>query len=205
MVRDAARDYAQGPAGAPHRRRLSPRAYGSRHFQEMAIWDYWAPPFPEELAGGGLNYVSYGLIAREIERIDSGYRSMLSVQSSLVMLPIDRFGTGDSKEKILAAVGARRMDRLLRRLTEPDHGSDPGSMITQPGARTAGRRLSLVGRQDVDFQQPHRGCVRGVGKKQTMTSFAASFSKRAGRPWRRRSFTADGTLRCFHHRAHSHG
>ena len=116
---------------------------------------------PEEFGGGGLNYVSYGLIAREVERVDSGYRSMMSVQSSLVMLPIDRFGTEAQKRKYLPAL-ARGESIGCFGLTEPDHGSDPGSMITR--ARGTARRLSFVRCQDMDLQQSDRGRVHRVGK-----------------------------------------
>ncbi len=109
--------------------------------KRWAIWDCWAPPFPAEFGGGGLNYVSYGLIAREVERVDSGYRSMMSVQSSLVMLPIDRFGTEAQKQKYLPAL-ARGESIGCFGLTEPNHGSDPGSMITRARAAAGGYRLS---------------------------------------------------------------
>jgi glutaryl-CoA dehydrogenase len=96
---------------------------------------------PEEFGGGGLNYVSYGLIAREVERVDSGYRSMMSVQSSLVMLPIERFGTPAQKRKYLPALA--RGDTIgCFGLTEPDHGSDPGSMISRARSASGGYRLS---------------------------------------------------------------
>src|SRR5882762_4626482 len=134
MIRDAARDYAQG--------RLAPRivdAFRREHtdpaiFKEMGDLGLLGATIPEEFGGGGLNYVSYGLIAREIERIDSGYRSMMSVQSSLVMLPIDRFGTETQKRKYLPPLARGEWIGCFG-LTEPDHGSDPGSMITR--ARTA--------------------------------------------------------------------
>jgi glutaryl-CoA dehydrogenase len=141
MVRDAARDYAQG--------RLAPRiveAFRREHtdpgiFKEMGDLGLLGATIPEEFGGGGLNYVSYGLIAREIERIDSGYRSMMSVQSSLVMLPIDRFGTEIQKRKYLPAL-ARGETIGCFGLTEPDHGSDPGSMITRARSTGGGYRLS---------------------------------------------------------------
>src|SRR6478736_2453155 len=93
MVRDAARAYSQV--------QLAPRiveAFRREHtdpaiFKEMGELGLLGATIPEEFGGGGLNYVSYGLIAREVERVDSGYRSMMSVQSSLVMLPIYEFGT----------------------------------------------------------------------------------------------------------------
>jgi glutaryl-CoA dehydrogenase len=141
MVRDAARDYAQD--------RLAPRiveAFRREHtdpkiFKEMGELGLLGTTIPEEFGGGGLNYVSYGLIAREIERIDSGYRSMMSVQSSLVMLPIDRFGTEAQKRKYLPAL-ARGESVGCFGLTEPDHGSDPGSMATRARSAAGGYRLS---------------------------------------------------------------
>src|ERR1700727_147718 len=141
MVRDAARDYAQG--------RLASRivdAFRREHtdpgiFKEMGDLGLLGATIPEEYGGGGLNYVSYGLIAREIERIDSGYRSMMSVQSSLVMLPIERFGTGEQKQRYLPSL-ARGESIGCFGLTEPDHGSDPGSMITRARAAAGGYSLS---------------------------------------------------------------
>jgi glutaryl-CoA dehydrogenase len=141
MVRDAARDYAQD--------RLAPRivdAFRREYtdpaiFKEMGELGLLGATIPEEFGGGGLNYVSYGLIAREVERVDSGYRSMMSVQSSLVMLPIERFGTPAQKHKYLPAL-ARGETIGCFGLTEPNHGSDPGSMITRARAAAGGYRLS---------------------------------------------------------------
>jgi glutaryl-CoA dehydrogenase len=141
MLRDAARDYSQG--------RLAPRiveAFRREHtdpaiFKEMGELGLLGATISEEFGGGGLNYVSYGLIAREVERVDSGYRSMMSVQSSLVMLPIERFGTAAQKHKYLPAL-ARGETIGCFGLTEPDHGSDPGSMITRARAAAGGYRLS---------------------------------------------------------------
>jgi len=141
MVRDAARDYAQD--------RLAPRIVDAFRreqtdpgiFKEMGDLGLLGATIPAEFGGGGLNYVCYGLIAREVERIDSGYRSMMSVQSSLVMLPIDRFGTAAQKTKYLPALACGESIGCFG-LTEPDHGSDPGSMITRARAAAGGYRLS---------------------------------------------------------------
>jgi len=141
MVRDAAREYAQD--------KLAPRiveAFRNEHtdpaiFREMGSLGLLGATLPEAHGGGGLNYVSYGLIAREVERVDSGYRSMMSVQSSLVMLPIDQFGTDALKQKYLPAL-ARGESIGCFGLTEPDHGSDPGSMVTRARAAPGGYRLS---------------------------------------------------------------
>ena len=141
MIRDAARDYAQG--------QLAPRileAFRREHtdpgiFKEMGAVGLLGPTIPATYGGGGMNYVSYGLIAREVERIDSGFRSMMSVQSSLVMLPIFQFGTEEQKQKYLPPM-ARGETIGCFGLTEPDHGSDPGSMITRARKAAGGHRLS---------------------------------------------------------------
>ena len=96
---------------------------------------------PEIYGGSGLNYVSYGLIAREVERVDSGYRSMMSVQSSLVMVPINEFGNEATKQKYLPKLASGEYIGCFG-LTEPDHGSDPGSMITRAKKVDGGYRLS---------------------------------------------------------------
>ena len=141
MIRDAARDYALG--------QLAPRvleAFRREHtdpgiFKEMGAVGLLGATIPEAYGGGGMNYVSYGLIAREVERIDSGFRSMMSVQSSLVMLPIFKFGTEEQKQKYLPSL-ARGETIGCFGLTEPDHGSDPGSMITRARKAAGGYRLS---------------------------------------------------------------
>jgi len=142
MVRDAARQYAQ--------ERLAPRivqAFREERaepgiFREMGDLGLLGATLPTSVGGAGLNYVSYGLIAREIERVDSGYRSMMSVQSSLVMLPIHEFGSEAQKQKYLPSL-ARGESIGCFGLTEPDHGSDPGSMVTR--ARAVGGGFSLSG------------------------------------------------------------
>jgi glutaryl-CoA dehydrogenase len=141
MIRDAARDYAQG--------QLAPRvleAFRHEHtdpgiFKEMGDVGLLGSTISEAYGGGGLNYVSYGLIAREVERVDSGFRSMMSVQSSLVMLPIYQFGTEAQKQKYLPPM-ARGESIGCFGLTEPDHGSDPASMITRARKAAGGYRMS---------------------------------------------------------------
>jgi glutaryl-CoA dehydrogenase len=141
MIRDAARDYAQG--------QLAPRvieAFRREHtdpgiFKEMGAIGLLGSTISETYGGGGLNYVSYGLIAREVERVDSGFRSMMSVQSSLVMLPIYQFGTEAQKQKYLPPM-ARGESVGCFGLTEPDHGSDPASMITRARKAAGGYRMS---------------------------------------------------------------
>ena len=142
MVRDTAQQYAQD--------KLLPRvteAFRNEHtdpaiFREMGELGLLGPTIPEQYGGAGLNYVCYGLIAREIERVDSGYRSMMSVQSSLVMVPINEFGTEAQKQKYLPKLATGEWIGCFG-LTEPNHGSDPASMITR--ARSVPGGFSLTG------------------------------------------------------------
>lgn len=98
------------------------------------------PTIPEQYGGAGLNYVSYGLISREIERVDSGYRSMASVQGSLVMVPIYEFGSEAQKQKYLPKLASGEWIGCFG-LTEPDFGSDPGSMNSRAHKVAGGYRL----------------------------------------------------------------
>ena len=142
MLRDAARDYCQG--------QLAPRILEAfRHertdtaiFREMGAMGMLGPTLPAEYGGAGLSYVAYGLVAREVERVDSGFRSMMSVQSSLVMLPIFVFGTEEQKRKYLPRLASGEWIGCFG-LTEPDHGSDPGSMETR--ARSVAGGYALTG------------------------------------------------------------
>ncbi|MCB1896086.1 MAG: acyl-CoA dehydrogenase [Zoogloeaceae bacterium] len=141
MVRDTARAYAQD--------RLAPRVLEAfraertdrRIFDEMGELGLLGATIGENYGGAGLGYVSYGLIAREIERIDSGYRSMMSVQSSLVMVPIDTFGSEAQKQKYLPRLASGEWVGCFG-LTEPDHGSDPGSMASRARATDGGYLLT---------------------------------------------------------------
>jgi len=129
MVWDAARDYARG--------KLLPRvvsAFAEERFDreimtEMGELGFLGPTLPEEYGCAGVNHVAYGLIAREIEAIDSGYRSAMSVQSSLVMYPIFAFGSEEQRRKYLPGMAAGKIIGCFG-LTEPDGGSDPASMRT---------------------------------------------------------------------------
>jgi glutaryl-CoA dehydrogenase len=99
------------------------------------------PTVPEEYGGAGLGYVAYGLIARELERVDSGYRSAMSVQSSLVMYPIYAYGTEAQRRKYLPKLAKAELVGCFG-LTEPDHGSDPGSMVTKAEKVAGGFKLN---------------------------------------------------------------
>ena len=142
MVRDAAAEYAQG--------RLMPRIHDAFRnettdqaiFREMGELGLLGITIPEQYGGANLNYVSYGLIAREIERVDSGYRSMMSVQSSLVMVPINEFGSEAQKQKYLPKLASGEWIGCFG-LTEPNYGSDAGGMITR--AKKVPGGFSLTG------------------------------------------------------------
>ncbi|MBL8513222.1 MAG: acyl-CoA dehydrogenase family protein, partial [Betaproteobacteria bacterium] len=110
-------------------------------FREMGELGLLGATIDEEFGGAGLNYVCYGLVAREVERIDSGYRSMMSVQSSLVMLPIFEFGNLATKQKYLPKLARGEWIGCFG-LTEPNHGSDPGSMVTRARKVDGGYALS---------------------------------------------------------------
>ncbi|QWD91583.1 acyl-CoA dehydrogenase [Polynucleobacter sp. MWH-Braz-FAM2G] len=142
MARDAAAEYAQG--------RLMPRIHDAYRnettdpaiFREMGELGLLGITIPEQYGGANLNYVSYGLIAREIERVDSGYRSMMSVQSSLVMVPINEFGSEAQKQKYLPKLASGEWIGCFG-LTEPNYGSDAGGMITR--AKKVPGGFSLTG------------------------------------------------------------
>ncbi|MDY7546208.1 acyl-CoA dehydrogenase [Glaciimonas sp. CA11.2] len=141
MVRDAVRAYAQD--------KLAPRVLLSFRngetdpsiFREMGELGLLGATIPTEYGGGGLGYVAYGLIAREVERVDSGYRSMMSVQSSLVMVPINAFGSEAQKQQYLPSLASGKTIGCFG-LTEPNHGSDPGSMVTRAKKVDGGYQLS---------------------------------------------------------------
>ena len=141
MVQDAARVYCE--------EKLAPRVLEAfRHektdpaiFREMGELGLLGTMIPAQYGGAGLNYVCYGLVAREVERVDSGYRSMMSVQSSLVMVPINEFGTEEQKQKYLPKLATGEWIGCFG-LTEPNHGSDPGSMMTRAKSVDGGYLLS---------------------------------------------------------------
>jgi len=142
LVRDTARAYCQD--------KLVPRVLESfRHektdpaiFRELGKLDMLGIVIPEQYGGAALNYVSYGLVAREVERVDSGFRSMMSVQGSLVMVPINEFGTEAQKKKFLPKLATGEWIGCFG-LTEPNYGSDPGGMQTR--ARKVDGGFSVTG------------------------------------------------------------
>lgn len=142
MIRDAARDYCQGKLLPRIQEAFRNEKTDPAIFREMGELGLLGPTIPTQYGGAELNYVSYGLIAREVERVDSGYRSMMSVQSSLVMVPINEFGTEAQKQKYLPKLATGEWIGCFG-LTEPNHGSDPGSMITR--AKKVPGGFSLTG------------------------------------------------------------
>ncbi|CAM3472633.1 acyl-CoA dehydrogenase [Bordetella sputigena] len=165
MVREAAAAYAQD--------KLAPRVLEAfRHektdaaiFREMGELGLLGPTIPTEYGGAGLNYVCYGLIAREVERVDSGYRSMMSVQSSLVMVPINEFGSEEQKQKYLPKLASGEWIGCFG-LTEPNHGSDPGSMETRAvktgdGYKLTGSKMWITNSPIADVFVVWAKCVGG--------------------------------------------
>ena len=141
LIQQTARRYAQD--------RLEPRALEANQDEvfheeiprEMGELGLLGSFIPEEYGGSGVSYTSYGLVSRELERVDSGYRSFMSVQTSLVMLPIWKFGTEEQKQTFLPRLSSGELIGCFG-LTEPDHGSDPGSMETTAVPADGGWRLS---------------------------------------------------------------
>lgn len=141
MIRDAARAYAQ--------EKLQPRvieAFAKEHtdpeiFREMGAQGLLGVTVPDNYGGAGASYVAYGLVAREVERVDSGYRSMMSVQSSLVMYPIYAYGSEEQKQRYLPKLASGEWIGCFG-LTEPDAGSDPGGMRTRAAKIDGGYRLN---------------------------------------------------------------
>ncbi len=171
MVRDAARDYAQGE--------LLPRvtsAYLEERFDreimtEMGTLGLLGPTIPETYGGAGLGYVAYGLVAREVERVDSGYRSAMSVQSSLVMHPIHAYGSEEQRRKYLPKLASGEWVGCFG-LTEPDAGSDPAGMRTRAekidgGYRVTGAKMWITNSPIADVfvvwakSDAHDGAIRG--------------------------------------------
>ena len=130
MIRDAAHDYCQSKLMTRVLEANRHEIFHREIMTEMGELGFLGPTIPEQYGGAGVNHVSYGLVAREVERVDSGYRSAMSVQSSLVMFPIHAFGSESVRQKYLPKLATGEWVGCFG-LTEPDHGSDPGSMSTR--------------------------------------------------------------------------
>jgi glutaryl-CoA dehydrogenase len=182
LVRDTARGYAQ--------EKLLPRvtsAYLDERFDreimhEMGALGLLGATIPEEYGGAGLGYVSYGLVAREVERVDSGYRSAMSVQSSLVMYPIHAYGSEAQRRKFLPKLASGEFVGCFG-LTEPDAGSDPGGMRTRAekidgGYRLNGAKMWITNSPIADLavvwakSAAHGNAIRGFVVERGMAGFS---------------------------------
>ena len=183
LVRDTAQAYAQ--------EKLQPRvteAYLDEDFDreimnEMGALGLLGATIPTQYGGAGLNYVSYGLVAREVERVDSGYRSAMSVQSSLVMYPIHAYGSEEQRTKYLPKLATGEWIGCFG-LTEPDAGSDPGSMRTRAqkidgGYRLSGAKMWITNSPIADVfvvwakSDAHDGQIRGFVLEKGMKGLSA--------------------------------
>lgn len=141
MVRDSAAAFAKDKLMTRIVEANRKEIFHTEIMREMGATGLLGMTIPEIYGGAGMGYVSYGLAAREIERVDSGYRSAMSVQSSLVMHPIYAFGSEEQRRRFLPKLASGEMVGCFG-LTEPDHGSDPGSMVTKAAAAPGGYKLS---------------------------------------------------------------
>ncbi|MGH1350372.1 MAG: acyl-CoA dehydrogenase [Methyloligellaceae bacterium] len=140
MIRDTAKAYAEQKLKPRVIKAFANETVEPEIFREMGEAGLLGPTIPDTYGGAGVGYVAYGLIAREVERIDSGYRSMMSVQSSLVMYPIYAYGTEEQRQKYLPGLASGKLIGCFG-LTEPDAGSDPGGMQTRAYKTENGYRL----------------------------------------------------------------
>ena len=141
MIRDSARAYAQEKLQPRVKEAFNDELTDTAIFREMGDMGLLGTTIPEEYGGLGSGYVTYGVVARELERVDSGYRSMMSVQSSLVMYPIFAYGSEEQRQKYLPKLASGEWIGCFG-LTEPDAGSDPAGMTTRAEKTSAGYRIS---------------------------------------------------------------
>src|SRR5579859_1009486 len=141
MVRDSTRGFAQDTLMPRIVEAWREEKYDPTLIPQMGKLGLLGPTIPEEYGGAGLGYVAYGVIARELEHVDSGYRSTMSVQSSLVMHPIYAYGSEAQRRKYLPRLASGEIVGCFG-LTEPDHGSDPGSMVTRAEKVAGGYKLN---------------------------------------------------------------
>ena len=141
MIRDSARAYAQEKLQPRIKTAFNEERVEPEIFKEMGAMGLLGTTIPEQYGGLGGGYVTYGLVAREVERVDSGYRSMMSVQSSLVMYPIYAYGSEEQRQKYLPKLATGEWIGCFG-LTEPDAGSDPAGMATRAEKTPSGYRLS---------------------------------------------------------------
>ncbi|UZK65176.1 acyl-CoA dehydrogenase [Sphingomonas sp. M1-B02] len=183
MVQGAARDYAQGELLPRVTRAFLDEDFDRAIMREMGALGLLGATIPEEYGGAGLGYVAYGLVAREVERVDSGYRSAMSVQSSLVMYPIHAYGTEEQRRKYLPGLASGELVGCFG-LTEPDAGSDPGGMRTRAektadGYRLTGAKMWITNSPIADVfvvwakSDHHGGAIKGFVLERGMAGLSA--------------------------------
>ncbi len=183
IIRDAARSYAQDKLAPRVIKAFREEKTDPAIFREMGELGLLGVTLPEEYGGADAGYVSYGLVAREIERIDSGFRSMMSVQSSLVIYPIYAYGSEEQRKKYLPKLASGEYIGCFG-LTEPNAGSDPGSMTTKAVKTASG--YSLTGTKMWISNSPiadvfvvwaksdaHKGAIRGFVLEKGMKGLSA--------------------------------
>ena len=183
MVRDAARAYAQEQLLPRVTRAFLDESFDREIMREMGQLGLLGPTIPETYGGAGLGYVAYGLVAREVEAVDSGYRSAMSVQSSLVMHPIHAYGTEEQKRKYLPKLASGEWVGCFG-LTEPDAGSDPAGMRTRAtkidgGYKLTGSKMWITNSPIADVfvvwakSDAHGGGIKGFVLEKRMKGLSA--------------------------------
>ena len=199
MLRDAAADFAQTTLQPKVRDAYREEAVDAGVFKQMGDAGLLGLTIPEEYGGLGAGYVTYGLVAREVERVDSGYRSMMSVQSSLVMYPIHAYGSEAQRQKYLPGLASGNLIGCFG-LTEPDAGSDPAGMKTRAtktanGYKISGAKMWISNAPIADVfvvwakSEDHGGKIRGFILEKGMTGLSAP--KIAGKLSLRASVTGE--------------
>lgn len=183
MIRESAHSYAKEKLAPRILNAFSKEETDPEIFREMGEMGLLGTTIPEEYGGLGSGYVTYGLVAREVERVDSGYRSMMSVQSSLVMYPIYAYGTEEQRRKYLPKLASGEWIGCFG-LTEPDAGSDPGGMKTTAvktasGYRLNGSKMWISNSPIADVfvvwakSEAHQGKIRGFVLEKGMRGLSA--------------------------------
>ncbi|AUN33757.1 acyl-CoA dehydrogenase [Niveispirillum cyanobacteriorum] len=183
MIRDSAHAYAQGKLQPRVRQAFEKEQTDPAIFREMGDMGLLGVTVSPEYGGAGVGYVAYGLVAREVERVDSGYRSMMSVQSSLVMYPIEAYGSEAQKRKYLPKLASGEWIGCFG-LTEPDAGSDPAGMRTRAekvadGYRLTGSKMWITNSPFADVfvvwakSDAHDGAIRGFILEKGMKGLSA--------------------------------
>ncbi|MDG1406719.1 MAG: acyl-CoA dehydrogenase [Octadecabacter sp.] len=183
MIRESAYAYTQEKLAPRILSAFSKEETDPEIFRELGAMGFLGTTIPEEYGGLGSSYVAYGLVAREVERVDSGYRSMMSVQSSLVMYPIYAYGTEEQRHKYLPKLASGELIGCFG-LTEPDAGSDPGGMKTtavktDSGYRINGTKMWISNSPIADVfvvwakSEAHQGKIKGFVLDKGMSGLSA--------------------------------